>query len=785
MAERKKKNLAGASPKLRTRFVSASETSFEGYAVDEADLTRRFVIELLVDGYPFRLTRADAYVDELARAGTGDGCYGFSFVIPQWVLGDGSVVEARLANDGAVIGSPIALDAPASETADPRESGTVQGLGGLRFEGWCGADQDAIPTITAMIDGEPVAQAQAARWTHVGSAGNAKAVRGFDLHLPQRFADGRVRRVHFVRDDGQELPSSPLTFVAYADGLKETLMRLGTLESERLRAEQLDRILPMAIPFAQYPQWKLQFPVPAEKNGDAAAAIVLIGPGHEKDSLRSLEAQGYPDWVAAALPEAQAQTAFEPGLLRTFLRDDAKHCDIVLFALAGTRFAGNSIQRFVDAFAAFPDAVAAYGDLEFESEDASSWPLAFPAFDYERMLEQGYCAHLFALRREAAEQALDAGASDLYRLFNAMLDEDRAVARKVVHVPGDPSTLPPLDVASASRVLAAASAAHLEARGTPAKTAPGAGTMLPAVHVQRTAERSSITVVIPVRNKPALLRACLKSIRRAVSAARARILIVDNDSSDPQMLQYLDELQERSATVLRVPGAFNFSRLNNIAAEKADTEFLCLLNNDIEALDDVWLRELTGRIAEPDVGAVGALLLWPSGIVQHGGVVLGPSFAATHVFNDRIQNDPGYADLLRAAHEASAVTAACLLTRRSDYLELGGMDELRFSVNFNDVDYCLRLRAAGKRVVFTPHARLLHRESASRGADVAADRAGRFERELRTLRARWGEALIGDPYYSPMLSLDGIPFSALAWPPRPMQPRLNEPPAAVEIPPSF
>src|SRR4029453_17757173 len=119
-------------------------------------------------------------------------------------------------------------------------------------------------------------------------------------------------------------------------------------------------------------------------------------------------------------------------------------------------------------------------------------------------------------------------------------------------------------------------------------------------------------------------------------------------------------------------------------------------------------------------------------------------------------------------HEASAVTAACLLTRRSDYLIVGGFDEFRFPVNFNDVDYCLKLRAAGKRVVFSPHARLIHHESASRGTDVAPDRAGRFERELQILRARWGEYLINDSYYNPTLSLDPMPFSALAWPPRAM-----------------
>ena len=234
-----------------------------------------------------------------------------------------------------------------------------------------------------------------------------------------------------------------------------------------------------------------------------------------------------------------------------------------------------------------------------------------------------------------------------------------------------------------------------------------------------------------------------------------------------------------------VPGSFNFARLNNRAAEAANTEFLCLLNNDVQARDDGWLDEMLSRIGEPDVGAVGALLLWPSGVVQHGGVVLGTNFAADHAFKDRIEGDPGYGDLLRVAHECSSVTAACLVTRRLDYLGVGGMDEVRFPVNFNDVDYCLKLRARGQRIVFTPHAKLLHLKSASRGVDLAMDRKARLDRELRNLRSKWGSVLAADPYYSPLLSRDPIPYSALAWPPGSAEPRVNLAPVAAEVPPGF
>jgi GT2 family glycosyltransferase len=398
------------------------------------------------------------------------------------------------------------------------------------------------------------------------------------------------------------------------------------------------------------------------------------------------------------------------------------------------------------------------------------------------MLEQGYCANLFVARQAAAERALEAGASDLYRLFNAILDRERSRAGAIVHLPGPLGTLPPMDPVSDAATLAAATSAHLRARGVRATVSARGGHLFPSAVVSRAPSRCSTTIVIPVRNRPALLRACLDSIAHAVSAASAEVIVMDNDSSDPEMLDYLNQLDRRSATVMRVPGPFNFAKLNNIAAKKARTDAICLLNNDVTATDDAWLREMLDRMADPGVGAVGALLLWPTGVVQHGGVVLMPSIGAAHVFNDRFHNDPGYTDLLRVAHEVSAVTAACLLTRREDFLAVGGMDELRFPIAFNDVDYCLKLRAAGKRIVFTPHARLLHLESASRGVDRGADRAPRFERELRSLRARWGDYLSNDPFYSPMLSLDPTPYSALAWPPRRMDPRASEPPAPADIP---
>jgi GT2 family glycosyltransferase len=166
-------------------------------------------------------------------------------------------------------------------------------------------------------------------------------------------------------------------------------------------------------------------------------------------------------------------------------------------------------------------------------------------------------------------------------------------------------------------------------------------------------------------------------------------------------------------------------------------------------------------------------------------VTLGPYFGAVHAFNDRIRDDPGYCDLLHVAHECSAVTAACLLVRRTDYLAVGGLDEALFPINFNDVDLCLKLRARGYRIIFTPHTALLHFESASRGAERSSFDRERAARELATLRARWGETVANDPFYNPQLNLDAIPYAGLGWPPRSYEARTRSSGPPRDVPPGF
>jgi GT2 family glycosyltransferase len=270
-----------------------------------------------------------------------------------------------------------------------------------------------------------------------------------------------------------------------------------------------------------------------------------------------------------------------------------------------------------------------------------------------------------------------------------------------------------------------------------------------------------VSIVIATRERAEMLARCLESIGRSTYPHR-ELIIVDNGSRSAAALSLLEAQRAAGARVLRDESPFNFSALNNRAVREARGEFVCLLNNDIEMLTPGGLEEMVSFAAQPGVGAVGARLWYPDGRLQHGGVILG--LAGDHAHRGSRRGDGGYFWRAVLHQSLSAVTGACLMVRKSAYEEVGGLDE-RLAVSFNDVDFCLRLRAAGYRNVWTPYAEATHLESASRPGPRSADEERRLAGETKLMEERWGALLSDDPAYSPNLSLDGPGFTP-AWPPR-------------------
>jgi glycosyltransferase involved in cell wall biosynthesis len=262
-----------------------------------------------------------------------------------------------------------------------------------------------------------------------------------------------------------------------------------------------------------------------------------------------------------------------------------------------------------------------------------------------------------------------------------------------------------------------------------------------------------VSIVICTRDHASLLRTAIESICDKTTYPHYEIVVLDNGSCDAATLDYLASISARSGiTVIRDDSPFNYSRLNNTAVRHARGQVLCLLNDDIEVLTPEWLDEMVSFAVQADVGAVGARLWYPDGTLQHGGVIIGAGGVAGHAHPRLAKGQRGYFSRAVLQQELSAVTGACLVVRRDVYDEVGGLDE-KIAVAFNDVDLCLRIRAAGYRNIWTPFAELIHHESASRGYEDNPEKLARFQREIRFMQDRWGDVLDTDPYYNPNLSM--------------------------------
>lgn len=423
---------------------------------------------------------------------------------------------------------------------------------------------------------------------------------------------------------------------------------------------------------------------------------------------------------------------------------------------------------------AHPDADLIYSDEDkMDGKGRRYGPYFKSDFNHELLLGQNMISHLGVYRASLIKEL-----GGLRTGYEGSQDHDLALRviaasspERIRHITqvlyhwrqysgsGTFSSSNPDKAAAASR---RAVADHLQQLGEQAEVVPA-----PAVRtwnrvVWATPDpEPEVTVVVPTRDRGDLLRTCLHGVLEKTNYSALRVVVVDNDSSEPSTLRYLEDISEdRRVTVLRVPGPFNYSALNNAAVRQAQSPFVLLLNNDIVVREPGWLREMVSLASRPGVGAVGAKLLFENGLVQHGGVLLGVLGVANHAHKFVSGAEPGYSGRLCLLQEFTAVTAACMLTPRDAFLESGGFDEENLPVAYNDIDYCLKLREAGWRILWTPHAELVHHESMSRGSETQTpEQFRRFETETAHFERRWGSALRYDPAYNPNLTITATDFS--------------------------
>ena len=420
-----------------------------------------------------------------------------------------------------------------------------------------------------------------------------------------------------------------------------------------------------------------------------------------------------------------------------------------------------------------PGADLIYGDEDrLDDRGVFSDPCFKPDWNPDLFFSHNYLAHGCALRttrvreaggfRDGFEGSHDYDLCLRLTVGAANSTMVRHVPRVLYHHRRIEGATAPVSTAF-SRAAQRALQERLDSAGARVEIAPLPGTH--RVHWPVPQPGPLVSLIIPTRDGRALLESCVESLIRKTRYRNFELLVVDNQSASPDAVEYLRSLERRSAArVLPYDRPFNFSAINNFAVGHAKGELIGLLNNDVEIIEEGWLEEMVSHALRPEIGVVGARLLYPDRTLQHGGVILGIGGVANHAHKFFPADEPGYQSRAQLTQNFSAVTAACMVMRRSTYLAVGGLDET-MAVAFNDVDFCLRVRETGLRNLWTPYATLLHHESKSRGAEDTRRKRARFRRETETLVGRWREAIRNDPAYNPNLTIEGENFT-LAWPPR-------------------
>lgn len=389
-------------------------------------------------------------------------------------------------------------------------------------------------------------------------------------------------------------------------------------------------------------------------------------------------------------------------------------------------------------------------------------------YNIDLLCTMNYICHLFVVRKDVMERA------GLFEsCYDGAQDHDFILrctekAEHIVHIPkvlyhwrchAQSTSENPESKLYAFENGCKAVKAHYDRIGIPAEVEQG-----PFYGMYRThylwKEQPLVSILIPNKDHVADLKKCMDSIEEKSTYRNFEFIIVENNSTEEETFAYYKEIEKRdNVRVLYYKEEFNYSRINNFGAKEANGEYVLLLNNDTEMIEPDSIKEMLDVCMRPDVGIVGAKLIFEDNTIQHAGVIIGFGGVAGHAFIGQDRDDNGYFSRIISVQDLSAVTAACLMVRRSVFDEVEGLNE-EFKVAFNDIDFCLKVRKAGYLVVYNPYAQFYHYESKSRGQEDSADKVARFQQEIGLFGERWGELLEnGDPYYNPNLTLDKADFS--------------------------
>lgn len=553
--------------------------------------------------------------------------------------------------------------------------------------------------------------------------------------------------------------------------------------------------------YAGYPEWAARAEAAIETTSAITRAAAYPGapsfsivmpvfdppPNYLEDAINSVLAQGYPHWELLLIddgsrcPEVRRILDGAPERdARVRLLRNENNCGIVAATNWGITVARGSFVTFVDhddriashALSLVANAILDNGDLDFLYSDEDridergrrQAPLFKSGWNRELLRVTNCVLHLMVIRTECLRTV-----GNMRKGFDGVQDWDCAL--RVT------DSLPRSRICHLPHVLyhwrthpGSTAAAPYEKAGMLAKQRIVMTEMLDRRDERATIEMAIggwhlryqtadppplVTLVIPTRDRANLLRRCLASVAARTSWPNWDVVVVDNESVEHATKDLFAELVAGGrTTIVSYPGEFNYAAECNLGVQEARGEFVILLNNDIEVISSDWINELIGLATRREVGIVGAMLYYPDDTIQHAGVILGLNGVGDRPYIGNPRGFRGVDGRLGSVQEVGALITACAALRRDQYLMVGGMDE-SFPVSCNDIDLCLRVRARGLSVLWTPFAELYHHESASRGYDDSVGARRRESEDQRRLRARWGVEALVDPYYNPNLTLSG------------------------------
>ena len=518
-------------------------------------------------------------------------------------------------------------------------------------------------------------------------------------------------------------------------------------------------------------------------------------PGFLEQMILSVKEQTYPHWELCIVNASRGEDGMEQVLGRYAGGDErirVKNLEENLgiagntneaLEMARGEFVGlldhddllapQALFRIAEALTADPQADAVYTDEDKVTTDLSEHfqPHFKPDFNLDLLRSNNYITHFFVVRTRLAREA-----GGFRREFDGAQDYDfifrcTEEAKKVLHVP---------EVLYHWRTHKASTADNPASK----MYAFEAGKRAIEAHLARCGQEGTVSlrkdlgfyrveypvqgeplvsILIPNRDQKETLEKCLNSIWEKSTYKNYEILIVENNSSSPEIFNYYREIEKRPGVrILTWKEGFNYSAINNFGEKSAAGDYLLFLNNDVEVINPRWIEELLGNCQRKEVGIVGAKLYYPDDTIQHAGTVIGIGGIAGHAFLNMPRSRTGYLHKASLQMDLSAVTAACMMMKRQVFKQLGGFEE-RLSVAFNDVDLCLRTVQAGYLVVYNPEVELYHYESKSRGAEDSEEKVRRFQEEIEFMRCRWMDLLKkGDPYYNRNLTLSKWNYSLRA-----------------------